>query len=59
MKKVKAYWKSKNPFIPNVNLLTYSKTVEVPDDTDMEELKEFAIADSRESYTFDRLEEIK
>ena len=57
--KVKAYWKSKNPFIPDVEKLGYSKTVEVPDDTDLEQLKEFAIQDSMEGYFFDRLEIIE
>ena len=56
--KVKAICKSINPFIPDVNQLSYSKTIEVPDDTDMEQLKQFAIEDSRQGYRFDRLEVI-
>ncbi len=57
--KVKAYWKSTNPFIPNVDLLGYSKTVDVPDNTDMGQLKEFAISDSRDGYVFEKFEIIE
>ena len=57
--KIKAIWKSKNPFHPDVTQLSYTKIVEVPDDTDMEELKQFAIKDSRPGYTFDKLEKIQ
>ncbi len=54
--KVKAIWRSKNPFRPDIDSLSYSKTVEVPDDTDMEELKKFAIEDSLEGYFFTKFE---
>ncbi len=57
--KVKAYWKSKNPFLPDVEDLSYSKTVEVPDNTSLEDLKKFAIKDSREGYSFDKLEKLE
>lgn len=50
--KVKAIWRSKNPFHPDIDRLSYSKTVEVPDDTDMDELKKFAIEDSKDGYVF-------
>ena len=56
MKKVKAFWKSKNPFRPNIEDLGYSKIIEVPSDTDMEELEDFAKEDSMEGYRFDRFE---
>ncbi len=42
--KVKTYWRSDNP--------CYTKTVEVADDTDMEELKQYAINDSKNGYHF-------
>lgn len=57
--KVKAIWKSKNPFNPDINQLRYSKTVNVPDDTDMEELEKHAKNDSQEGYVFDKFEPIK
>lgn len=50
--KIKAIWSSKNPFIPDISMLSYQKTVEVPDDTDMEKLREMAIEDSKEGYVF-------
>lgn len=50
--KVKAIWRSKNPFHTDIDRLSYSNTVEVPDDTDMEELKKFAIEDSMDGYVF-------
>ena len=50
--KVKAIWRSINPFLINVDQLSYSKTVDVPDDTDMDELKQFAIEDSLPGYAF-------
>lgn len=54
--KVKAIWRSKNPFHPDIDRLSYSKTVEVPDDTDMDELKKFAIEDSLDGYFFSKFE---
>ncbi|MAX23413.1 MAG: hypothetical protein CMJ19_02820 [Phycisphaeraceae bacterium] len=56
--KVKATWKSKNPFHPDISQLGYTKTVDVPDDTDLEELKQYAISDTRNGYLFDKLEVI-
>jgi len=56
--KVKAYWVSINPFRPNVNDLAYTKIVEVPDDTDMEDLKKFAEKDSKEGYRFDKFKKL-
>lgn len=56
--KVTAYWKCANPFHPDVSQLIYKKTIEVPDDMDLEELKGFAKADSRSGYMFDRLEKV-
>lgn len=58
MKIVKAIWKSKNPFKVNPDDLQYSKTIEVRTDTDMEQLKEFAIEDSKEGYSFVRFEDV-
>ena len=58
MKKIRAYWKNKNPFIPDINQLIYTKTIEVPDDIDMEQLKIFAIEDSKQGYIFDKFEVI-
>lgn len=57
--KVKAYWKSKNPFLPRWEDLAYSKTVDVPDDTDMDELEQHAKDDSKDGYVFDKLEKIE
>lgn len=57
--KVKAYWKSINPFHPDPNQLGYTKTVDVPDDTILDELKDFAEADSRSGYVFDKFEVLK
>jgi hypothetical protein len=54
--KVRAYWKSINPFHPDIDQLSYSKTVDVPDDTDLKVLEDFAKEDSRNGYRFDRLE---
>ena len=54
--KVKAYWKSKNPFIPDPTKLEYSKTIKVQNDMDLKELEDFAKEDSMEGYSFDRLE---
>lgn len=56
--KVKATWRNKNPFEPNIDRLSYTKTVEVPDDTDMDVLKEFAITDSKQGYVFIKFEKI-
>lgn len=36
----------------------YSKTVEVPDDTDLDQLKMFAIEDTMAGYEFMKLEKI-
>lgn len=55
--KVKAYWKNKNPFA-DIERLAYSKTVEVPDGTDLEIIKQFAIEDTKDGFFFDRLEVI-
>lgn len=54
--KVKAFWKSINPFIPDINQLGYSKTIEVADDIDLKVVEQLAIEDSRSGYKFDRLE---
>lgn len=56
--KVKAHWKSINPFQPDISQLGYTKTIEVPDDTDMKELEEFAKNNSKEGYKFDKLEKL-
>jgi hypothetical protein len=53
---IKAHWKSKNPFHPDINQLSYTKTVEVPDGTDMKVLEEFAKEDTKPGYLFDRIE---
>lgn len=57
--KVKAHWKSINPFHPDISRLSYTKTVEVPAGTDLGVLEDFARKDTIEGYRFDRLEEIK
>ena len=54
--KVRAHWKSINPFIPDIDQLGYTKTVDVPDDTDMKFLEEAAKQDSRNGYRFDKIE---
>lgn len=56
--KIKAHWKSKNPFNPDIDRLAYTKTVEVPDDTDMDVLKQFAVEDTKPGYKFVMLEKI-
>ncbi|NQU54088.1 MAG: hypothetical protein HQ522_16285 [Bacteroidetes bacterium] len=56
--KVRAYYKSINPFRPNIEDLRYSKTVDVPEGTDMEVLEKFAIEDTRSGYVFDKIEEV-
>ena len=50
--KVRAKYTASNPFHPDVTRLTYTKTVEVPDDTDWEQLKQFAIDDTLPGYRF-------
>lgn len=57
--KVKAYWKSINPFRINIDELGYTKTVEVPNDTDLKVLEDFAKEDSKNGYRFDKLEVIE
>jgi len=57
--KVKAYWKSKNPFHPDINQLGYTKTVEVPDNTDLKDMEQFAKDDSRNGYRFDKIEVVE
>lgn len=57
--KVMAYWKSINPFHPDISRLSYTITFEVPDGTDLGVLEDFARKDTIEGYRFDRLEEIK
>lgn len=56
--KVKAIYRSKNPFLPNVKDLRYSKTVDVPDDTSMEVLEEFAKEDCRKNYELQSIEKL-
>jgi hypothetical protein len=59
--KVKARWKKigLNPFKLRFSPKDiYYKTVEVPDDQDMDELKKFAIKDTMEGYEFVGLEVI-
>ena len=61
--KVKATWRKKNanPFVPDVERLrdtTYSKTVEVPDDVDMEILKKFAEEDSATGYELSSIKKV-
>lgn len=53
--KVKAFWICKNPF-EDIDRMSYTKTVEVPDDTDMEVLKRFAEEDSKQGYRFEKFE---
>lgn len=57
--KVIAYWKSINPFHPDISRLSYTKTVEVPDGTALGALEDFAREDTKEGYRFDRLEVIQ
>lgn len=53
---IKATWKSKNPFIPDVTELGYTKTVKVPDDTDIKVLEDFAKEDTLDGYVFEKIE---
>jgi hypothetical protein len=53
--KIKAYWKNKNPFA-EIDRLAYSKTVELPDGTDLENIRQFAIEDTKDGFVFDKLE---
>ncbi len=57
--KIKATYKNLNPFHPDINRLGYSKTVEVPDDTNMDQLKQAAIEDTRNGFRFDKIEKLK
>jgi hypothetical protein len=57
--KIQAIWKSKNPFNPDVDMLRYQKTVEVPDDVDIEELKKLAVKDSKDGYVFEKFNILK
>lgn len=54
--KVRASWKSINPFRPNVDELGYTKTVEIPDGTDLKEIEQLAKDDSKNGYRFDKIE---
>lgn len=54
--KIKAYWKSLNPFNPDIDKLGYAKTIYVPDDTDLKEIEQFAKDDSKNGYRFDKIE---
>lgn len=56
--KIKAFWKSNNPFIPDPTALVYTKTVEVPDNTDLKKLEEFAKSDTLPGYHFDKIERV-
>ena len=53
--KIRARWKNKNPF-GEIDRLSYTKTVEVPDDTDLKILEQFAKEDTLEGYQFDKIE---
>ena len=57
--KVKAYWKNKNPFHPDISQFGYTKTVDVPDDTDLADIEKFAKDDCRNGYRFDKIEVIE
>lgn len=54
--KIRAYWKSKNPFNPDISQLVYTKTVEVPNDSNLKVLEKFAIEDTQPGYVFDKIE---
>ena len=54
--KVKATWISINPFIPDFDQLGYSKTIDIPDNSNLEEIERFARKDSINGYRFDKLE---
>ena len=62
--KVKAIYnrKIRNPFIPDINQLvrnnSYSKTVEVPDDTDMDVLRKFAEEDALLNFELSSIEKV-
>ena len=54
-----------NPFTPMINdhirnlrENIYTKTVDVPDDTDMDELKKFANEDAKEGFSCTKLEKL-
>jgi len=58
--KIKAIWRPiiRNPFNPNVHMIPVDqfKVVEVPDNTNMEQLEEYAKQDTPDRYVFDRIE---
>ena len=58
--KIKAIWKPviRNPFIPNMYMIPTDqfKVVEVPDDTNIKQLEEYAKQDTPDRYVFDRIE---
>ena len=53
--KIKAHWKNKNPFA-DIGRLRYHKEVEVPDDTDLKIIEQFAKNDTKEGFVFEKLE---
>lgn len=54
--KIKAHWKSINPFHPDPNQLGYTKTIEVSDDMDLTEIEQFAKDDTITGYKFSKIE---
>ena len=56
--RVKAIYRSDNPFEPRIEDLGYSKTIEVSDDIDIKWLEKMAKEDTKEGYYFEKLEKL-